>query len=128
MVNSLLRQILSGLHKPLPYELREMYDLCHTPDYTETLDLFIESSNQHRRTFVFLDGLDECTPDQQTQVADLIDTMVTKGIRVFLASQPHVRNLIDKIKPLESQEIHAQDEDLKAFINEQLGDRYTPQL
>jgi hypothetical protein len=89
------------------------------PKHAIITDLFISCSNFLDSTFVFFDGLDECTKDTQKKVVDLIRRFCASDIRVFLTSQPHLIPLVTaSIDGAQTIEMVADKGDLKNFILE----------
>ncbi|KAJ2897091.1 hypothetical protein MKZ38_005001 [Zalerion maritima] len=73
---------------------KELHDKCvprfRTPTIDEKAGLIRLLSRQFRRTFIFLDALDECPEDSRVQLLETI-TKLEPSLRLFFTSRPHVQ-------------------------------------
>jgi hypothetical protein len=124
VIRELLRQLvyqIDRLPPTLSTTLEELYNKSKTglpPKQAAIVELFISSSNNFRSTFVFLDGLDECTTETQDKIVILIRRFCESGVRVFLTSQPQLISLVTAVGTFESMEIIADKNDLKTYIKQ----------
>jgi len=93
---------------------------------SEILDLLVSCSSEFTPTYVFLDGLDECTTDQQHAIIELIIkfSSLESPMKVFLTSQPQLIHLVAQVEPKVCQEISASASDLKIYILQKLANSY----
>lgn len=118
----LLKQLVyqvDNIPPALSTALEKLYTESKTglpPKQSAIIDLFVSSSNTS--TFVFLDGLDECTTETQDKIIILIRRFCESGVRVFLTSQPQLIPLVTTLGTFESMEIIADKDDLKKYIKQ----------
>jgi len=131
VARSLLKQLVYQIYQidilppAISLALEKLYIEAKTgmpPKQLTVIDLFISSCNYFNATFVFLDGLDECTSDTQNKIINLIRRFCESGVRVFLTSQPQLIPLVMTLKvslgTFESTEIIADKDDLKTYIQQ----------
>jgi len=122
IASDLLKQLVyqSGI---LPIGLEKLYVDSKTglaPKLSVITDLLISSCSAFYSTFVFLDGLDECTDEQQSEVIVLVKRLSSSGIRVLLTSQPQLIPLVSTFGTFVSIEIVAKKEDLEAYVRQRV--------
>jgi hypothetical protein len=110
--------------KPL-LGLFERYGESTTPGFEEIVLVMESYMAYYSSIFVFVDALDESTEEQRKDVLTLMKRLCECGFRVFLTSQEHLKQQVEKVAEkasnLISYEIKARDDDLSRFIRDKLG-------
>ena len=118
----LLRNLVSKADN-IPPLLHKMFDDDNhgkPPRFDDIVTLMISYFQCYTSIFVFFDALDESTEDQKEKVLELIERLRDAGMRVFLTSQPHLKSRVKELGPLVRYEIRAQEDDLNAFVRQEL--------
>jgi hypothetical protein len=118
----LLRNLVSKADN-IPPLLHKMFDddkHGKPPKFDDIVTLMISYFQCYTSIFVFFDALDESTEEQKEKVLELIERLCNAGMRVFLTSQPHLKSRVEELGPLVGYEIRAQEDDLNAFVRQEL--------
>ena len=118
----LLRNLVSKADD-IPPLLHKMFDddkHGKPPKFDDIVTLMISYLQCYTSIFVFFDALDESTEEQKEKALELIERLCDAGMRVFLTSQPHLKSRVEELGPLVRYEIRAQEDDLNAFVRQEL--------
>lgn len=115
----ILKQLVwqHGSIHPTLYRIYQNHK-CDLPCKLSTfVDLIHSYCNDFASIYVFLDGLDECTSDQQSTIIDfIIQLRRSAKVRLFLTAQPHLNTLVARVGIFSYCQIVAQSEDLRTYV------------
>ena len=124
MAASLLRQLivqLGTLIFNLNCKKRHDEAMNRPLELSEILEDINSCFNEFSSVFVFLDGLDECSNDQQNEIIEFIQKLRSSTIRLFLTSQPHLDTQVLELENVDPLNISARDEDIKLYVRQRIN-------
>jgi hypothetical protein len=120
---TLLRQLLmSDISNPPNKALLDTYETAKSRDTTLSedffIDLIIKFSKLFGKVVVFFDALDECDPQKQVDICEIINKLNTGGIWTYVTARSHT---VEFLRPNLTPEpkylpIAARDEDVQNFV------------
>ncbi|KAK6508725.1 hypothetical protein TWF506_010803 [Arthrobotrys conoides] len=118
---SLLKQL--AFQSPnLPQGLVELFTNYSGSGKTETEDkrieeLLVQSASSFKTTYIVVDALDECVPEQRLQVLDILHRLADDGgAGIFATSRPHPEDINEIFKEVDRIELGAKTEDIRKYI------------
>lgn len=131
MLANLLKQILSQLGEISDELITAMDDLRSQSrnflDTSKVSEIIKLASNQLNRTYIIVDGLDECRESSvRAQFLVTIDKLKARNIRIFIACRPHITH----VPGAEVLQIRARDTDIETYVLSKLEAKggITPEL
>lgn len=123
IVGSFLKQLLFH-SQVIPPSILALYDESirsgNRPSFDSLLGL-LKSIVRNWRTFVVLDGLDECLKEQRQEIILIMKQLAGVSVKIFLTSRPHLylKNLFDtEFESCCSEiDIHSSYDDILGYIN-----------
>ena len=96
MLGSLLRQLVFGLEE-IPEEILEAYEERKKaiggqgPQIPNILNM-LQTTSSRRRTFICIDALDECAPEDRAKLLDSLGQLLEQSpnTRIFVTGRPHI--------------------------------------
>ena len=102
MLEALLKQVIGGLEE-IPSEISETYGCQKRLDggwepQLSSITKVMQAASSERLTFICIDAMDECAPEQRIKILGSLDQILRKspGARVFMTGRPHVQAEIEK--------------------------------
>jgi len=97
MLGALLKQLVSGLEE-VPEEIAEAYENQkkviggRRPQCSDIVRM-LQTTSSERRTFIFIDALDECAARCRVELLDSLHQILQKsqGTRIFLTGRSHIQ-------------------------------------
>ena len=97
ILGSLLKQLISGM-KRIPEEISRVFQEQetaiggHKPHLFVAIVKMLQLITSSQRTFMVIDGLDECTPVQRFGLFDLLKEILenSPGLRIFVTGGLHI--------------------------------------
>ncbi|KAF3199305.1 hypothetical protein TWF679_001523 [Orbilia oligospora] len=84
-------------------------------------DLLIESASNFKYTYIVVDALDECAPEQRFNVLNIIQRLAgSGGARVFATSRPHPEDINEVFKEVNKIELGARADDIRKYIKAEI--------
>ncbi|KAF3099580.1 hypothetical protein TWF569_004720 [Orbilia oligospora] len=123
---NLLKQ-LSFQSPNFPQGLTELFKTYSSSGKTEAEDqriedLLIESASNFKYTYIVVDALDECAPEQRLNVLNIIQRLAgSGGARVFATSRPHPEDINEVFKEVNKIELGAKADDIRKYIKAEIG-------
>jgi len=101
-LGALLKQFVSGLGE-VPEEIAEAYENQkkviggRRPQCSDIVEM-LQTTSSERRTFIFIDALDECAAGCRAEILDSLHQILQKSqdTRIFLTGRPHIQAEIRK--------------------------------
>jgi hypothetical protein len=113
---------MSDISNPPNKALLDAYETAKSRDTTPSEDLFIDITNKFSKLFgkvvVFFDALDECDPEKQVDICEIINKLNAGGIWTYVTARSHT---VEFLRPNLASEpkylwIAARDEDVQNFV------------
>jgi hypothetical protein len=127
VVASLVRQFASCL-EVMPVEVQDLYRKLRPkgrkPDVFQLCSVLGTVSKNFKRSFVLLDGLDECRDKVIPSILKLVSTIRKHDFRIFLTARPHVkidRFIQDHHADTAEISIFADGNDVQAYLSHRLA-------
>ena len=96
VLGSLLKQVVSGLEE-IPKEIAEAYEdqkpvLGGRGPQLASIVRMLQNTASIKRTFMFIDGLDECAARDRVKILDSLNQIIqsSPGTRMFLTGRSHI--------------------------------------
>jgi hypothetical protein len=90
------------------------------------IDLIRNVSKQFERVFLLIDAFDECAKGQQGKIIAMIQELYGGGIHVLITARNHLTSDLTEAFPRSKViEIAARENDVQAYITQQLYERRT---
>ncbi|KAF3317189.1 hypothetical protein TWF173_000436 [Orbilia oligospora] len=121
---SLLKQLASQSPK-LPQELVELtrkYSESRNSDMEDqkAQDLLVQCVSNFLITYVVVDALDECDPNQRLDVIWILQKLANAGARIFVTSRPHPEDINEIFKKADKIELSAKPDDIRKVIRAEI--------
>jgi NACHT domain len=117
LLASILKQLVDG-QTTIPELLKTLYDRKVPPTSRQLLDILASVTNGYRKTYIIIDGLDECRSEDYTR-DDLLDDISTlqerTGASLFVTSR-FIPEIERKFEGCMTMEIRASDHDVRTYI------------
>jgi len=134
MLGALLKQLVVGL-VDVPREMAQAYEEekhfigGRRPRDTDIVRMLQVASSQ-KRTFICLDALDECVPEDRVKLLDSLNQVLknSPGTRIFVTGRPHIRPEIESrlAGRVTSLSISTRRDDIIRYIHTRLAKDTTP--
>ncbi|EPS43367.1 hypothetical protein H072_2627 [Dactylellina haptotyla CBS 200.50] len=122
---NLLKQL--AFHSPqIPQGLVELFESYYASGKTELEnqrieDLLIETISKFKTTYIVVDALDECDPEQRFYVLQIFQKLASAGAKVFATSRPHPEDINEALNEARKIELSADADDIKKYINAEIA-------
>ena len=133
-MGALLKQVVSGLEE-IPEEISRTYQKQKKalggrgPRLLDTVKM-LQTTSSKERTFICIDALDECVPENRTKLIDSLGQILQKSpdTRIFVTGRPHVlpditRRLAGRVKSLP---ISTKRDDIIRYLHSRLEEDIIP--
>ena len=134
MLAALLKQLVAGLGE-VPEEMVEAYEEQKSfiggrrPQHTNIVKM-LQTTSSKKRTFICIDGLDECVPEHRVKLLDSLNEILREspGTKMFLTGRPHIcpeitRRLTGRVTSLL---ISTKKDDVIRYLRSRLAGDTTP--
>ena len=96
-MGALLKQVVGGLEE-IPEEISQAYQKQKKalggrgPRLSDIVKM-LQTTSSKERTFICIDALDECVPEDQAKILDLLNQILQKSpaTRIFVTGRPHIQ-------------------------------------
>ncbi|KAK6540680.1 hypothetical protein TWF694_008073 [Orbilia ellipsospora] len=122
---SLLKQLVIQCPQ-FPQGLVELFKSFSASSKTEIENQKIEefllrTVSKFTTTFLVVDALDECDPEQRFDVLQIIQKLAEAGARIFATSRPHPEDINDALNEVDKIELSAEADDIRKYINAEIA-------
>jgi len=134
MLGALLKQIVVGLGE-VPEEIVEAYEEQKNflggrkPQHTDIVKM-LQTTSSKKRTFICIDALDECVPEQRVRLLDSLNKILQEspGARIFVTGRPHIRPEVGRrlAGRVTSLPISTKRDDIIRYLRSRLAEDLTP--
>ncbi|KAK6332951.1 hypothetical protein TWF718_010779 [Orbilia javanica] len=121
---SLLKQL--AFQSPnLPDGLIELFKTYSGSGKTEIedqkiKDLLVQLATNFHETYIVVDALDECVPEQRFHVLELLHRLAGSGAKIFTTSRPHPEDVNEMFKAADKVELGANTQDIRKYIRAEI--------
>jgi len=134
MLGALLKQLVIGLGE-VPEEIVEAYEEQRNfiggrrPQHADIVNM-LQTTASKKRTFICIDGLDECVPEHRVKLLDSLNKILQEspGTRIFVTGRPHIRPEIGRrlAGSMTSLPITTKKDDIIRYLHSKLAEDPTP--
>jgi hypothetical protein len=127
VLRSLLRQRLNEMKIPQKLE-EKLRKIVTSPDESDLLELLCEVMSTPRKSYIVIDGLDECDEENRKKLLRALKTVASssKNIHLYLSSRASLRDEVDKYFPVSehlSLDCQATNNDIASYIEGILNEK-----
>ena len=133
-MGALLKQVVSGLEE-IPVEISRAFQEQkkaiggREPQLSDIVKM-LQTTSSKERTFICIDALDECVPENRVKLLDSLNTILQKspGARVFVTGRPHIRPEIGRrlARRVMSLPISTKRDDIMRYLHKRLEEDTIP--
>ena len=133
-MGALLKQVVSGLEE-IPVEISRAFQEQkkaiggREPQLSDIVKM-LQTTSSKERTFICIDALDECVPENRVKLLDSLNTILQKspGARIFMTGRPHIRPEIGRrlVGRVTSLPISTKRDDITRYLRRRLEEDTTP--
>ena len=132
-MGALLKQVVGGLEE-IPEEISQAYQKQKKalggrgPRLSDTVKM-LQTITSKERTFICIDGLDECVPEHRAKILDSLRQILEKspGTRIFVTGRPHVRpEITRRLARVTSLPISTKRDDIIRYLHSRLEEDTIP--
>ena len=134
MMGALLKQVVGGLEE-IPEEISQAFQKQKNalggrgPRLSDIVKM-LQTTSSKRRTFICIDALDECVPEDRVKLLNSLGQILKKspGTRIFVTGRPHIRPEIGRHLSgrVTSLPISTKRDDIIRYLHSRLQDDTTP--
>jgi len=134
VLGALLKQVVSGMER-VPEEITQAYEdqkqvICGRRLELASIVKMLQNTSSKKRTFICIDALDECVPENRIKLLDLLNQILRKspGTRIFMTGRPQIqpeigRRLAGKVTTLS---ITPKIDDIISYLRARLDEDTNP--
>lgn len=127
IIASLLKQLLSALPQ-VPSAIQDAFSKFECGEAGSDSAAFIGFIKTVSTNFscvaILLDAFDECQPNEQSHIIDVVSEFRKSGIRIYITTRPHRQcYLKERLNDAVSMEIAANEEDIKMFLKREMREK-----
>lgn len=105
----------------IPECLVELEAKKRQPTVEELYTTLLDVSRLFPRTFLIFDALDECDPERQRkELLPLFHRLGKDGLKVFLTSRPHPKDIQNSLQNASKIKLFAHEEDIRRYIEHEI--------
>jgi hypothetical protein len=120
IIENLLRQFISSNTKMIDELYESMAGSQTRRNLTDGLNNLLSLCSAFGKTYVVVDALDECSPDQRKLLLPIFRSFQNSSIKVFVTSRQHVQDVERAFGGQARIEIKATESDLRSYVTNQI--------